>query len=91
MENLYMYRKTINEDSVFVQVQSSEVEKIATEVQESLKLCTLNVLGLVEVASRDKAREELIKQGLSTSPKYTKPITAFYSGLIKDELLTRLV
>lgn len=94
MTTLYTYRKQINDDSVFVSIYSSEVEELATAVQGSLKnqmlKSKLGVLGLVEVEARDIAREELAKQGLSTSPKYHKPITEFYSGLIKDELLRRV-
>lgn len=97
METLYTYRKQINNDSVFISIYSSEIEELTTNVQESLKYQTakygytkLGVLGLVEVEARDKAREELASQELSTSPKYHKPVTEFYSGLIKDELLRRV-
>lgn len=97
MAMLYTYRKQINNDSVFVYIHSEEVEELATNVQESIKYQIgkygykkIGVLGLAEVEARDKAREELASQGLSTSPKYHKPITEFYSGLIKDELLRRV-
>lgn len=94
MTTLYTYGKQINDDSVFVSIYSEEVEELATAVQDSLEnqigQSRLGVLGMVEVEARDIAREELARQGFSTSPKYHKPITEFYSGLIKDELLRRV-
>ena len=94
MEILHTYRKKINEDSVFVSIYSSEVEELTAEVQESLdswKGRKMDVFGLIEVTAREKARTELDGQGLSTSPKYLKPVKTFYSDLIKDELIKRLV
>lgn len=97
MATIYMYRDKINDDRVFISIYSDEVEELATNVQESLKYQTakygyvkLSVLGLVEVEARNKASEELAEQGLCRAPKYHKPVTEFYSGLIKDELLRRL-
>lgn len=97
MAMLYTYRKQINSDSVFVYIHSEEVEELATNVQESIKYqiekygyTKLGILGLTEVEARNKASEELTEQGLCTAPKYHKPVTEFYSGLIKDELLRRL-
>ena len=98
METLHTYRKRINDDSVFVSIYSSEVEELTTEVQKDLEYwrasnrsLKMDVFGLIEVTARKKARKELDKQGLSTSPKYFKPVKAFYSELIKDELIRRLV
>ena len=98
METLHTYRKRINDDSVFVSIYSSEVEELTTEIQESLeswkasnRSLKMGVFGLIEVTARKKARTELAGQGLSTSPKYLKPVNTFYSDLIKDELIRRLV
>ena len=97
METLYTYRKRINDDNVFTSIYSSEVEELTTEVQESLKYwetsnrsLKMDVFGLIEATARKKARTELVERGLSTSPKYFKPVIAFYSDLIKDELIRRL-
>lgn len=97
METLHTYRKRINDDSVFVRIYSSEVEELTTEVQESLERqerfggSKIGVFGNIEAVARKEARNELSSQSLSTSPKYLKPVAKFYSDLIKDELIRRLV
>lgn len=98
MEKLYTFRKMINDDEVVVNVSSSEIEELATRVQESLeywkssdRLLKMDVLGLIEVEARKKARAEMDKQGLSVLYIYFTPLKAFYTDLIKDELLRRLV
>ena len=97
METLHTYRKRINDDSVFVSIYSSEVEELTTEVQKDLEYwkasnrsLKMDVFGFIEVTARNKARTELDEQGISTSPKYLRPVAKFYSDLIKDELIRRL-
>lgn len=94
METLHTYRKRINDDIVFISIYSSEVEELTAEVQKDLEYWKasnqMDVFGLIEVTARNKARTELDEQGISTSPKYLRPVTKFYSDLIKDELIRRL-
>lgn len=98
MEKIYTFKKMINDDEVVVNVSSSEIEELTTRVQESLeywkssdRLLKMDVLGLIEVEARKKARAEMDKQGLSVLYIYFTPLKAFYTDLIKDELLRRLV
>lgn len=98
METLHTYRKRINDDIVFVNIYSSEVEELTEDVQKSLgnwktgsSPLKMDVFGLIEATARDKARTELTGRGFSTSPKYLNPVKDFYSDLIKDELIRRLI
>jgi len=98
MGKLYSYRVRIDNDNVTIYMRSSEIEELATRVQDSLDywresdaLLKMDVFGLIEATARKKARAEIEEQGLNTSPSYFKTLKDFYANLIKDELLRRLV
>ena len=97
MEKTYTFKKMINDIEVIANVSSSEIEELATRVFESLEywrsgdsLIKMDVFGLIEATARKKARAEMDKQGLGVLYIYFTPLKAFYTDLIKDELLRRI-